>query len=77
MKRLLLITLFVSLLTSISASAQSKPLILNEPTQKLLLILDDMVENKAQYHAQRYEQIRQLKAQSRMAKGYKKYKLYK
>ena len=77
MKRLLLITLFVSFLTSISASAQSKPLILNEPTQKLLLILDDMVENKAQYHAQHYEQIRQLKAQARKAKGYKKYKLYK
>lgn len=79
MKQFLLITLLVSLFTSISisTSAQSKPLVLNEPTQKLLLTLDDMVKNKAQYHARHYERICQLKAQARKAKGYNKYNLYK
>lgn len=81
MKQFLLITLLLGLFTSISisisTSAQSKPLVLNEPTQKLLLTLDDMVKNKAQYHARHYERICQLKAQARKAKGYNKYNLYK
>lgn len=79
MKQFLLITLLVSLFTSISisTSAQSKPLVLNEPTQKLLLTLDNMVKNKAQYHAKHYERIRQLKALARKAKGYNKYNIYK
>ena len=79
MKQFLLITLLVSLFTSISisTSAQSKPLELNEPTQKLLLTLDNMVKNKAQYHAKHYERIRQLKALARKAKGYNKYNIYK
>ena len=79
MKQFLLITLLVSLFASISisTSAQSKPLVLNEPTQKLLLTLDNMVKNKAQYHAKHYERIRQLKALARKAKGYNKYNIYK
>lgn len=79
MKQFLLITLLVSLFTSISisTSAQSKPLVLNEPTQKLLLTLDNMVKNKAQYHAKHYERIRQLKALARKTKGYNKYNIYK
>lgn len=74
-----ILTLLVSLFTSISisTSAQSKPLVLNEPTQKLLLTLDNMVKNKAQYHAKHYERIRQLKALARKAKGYNKYNIYK
>ena len=69
MKQFLLNTLLVSLFTSISisTSAQSKPLVLNEPTQKLLLTLDNKVKNKAQYHAKHYERIRQLKALARKA----------